>query len=74
MNKIVNKFLLIGDKLMPEMPLKQPGFIYTACGPFAKNRERIENLCRQEMPTLFTEVSFIRLVFNTIWLMINQKI
>ena len=42
MNKIVNKFLLIGDKLMPEMPLKQPGFIYNACGPFAKNRERIE--------------------------------
>ena len=44
MNEIVNKCLLIGDKLMPEMPLIQPGFIYTACGPFAKNRERIEKI------------------------------
>ena len=27
MNKIVNKFLLVGDKFMPEMHLKQPGFL-----------------------------------------------
>ena len=27
---------------MPEMHLKQPGFIYSACGPFTKNKERIE--------------------------------
>ena len=43
MNEIVNKFLLAGDKFMPEMHLNQPGFTYTACGPFAKNKERIEN-------------------------------
>ena len=42
MNEIVNKFLLVGEKFMPEMHLKQPGFIYSACGPFAKNKERIE--------------------------------
>ena len=42
MNEIVNKFLLVGDKFMPEMHLKQPGFIYSACGPFTKNKERIE--------------------------------
>ena len=42
MNKIVNKFLLVGDKCMPEMHLKQPGFTYSACGPFTKNKERIE--------------------------------
>ena len=41
-NGIVNNFLLVGDKLMPEMYLKQPGFTYSACGPFAKNKERIE--------------------------------
>ena len=41
MNEIVNKFLLAGDKFMPEMHLKQPGFTYTACGPFTKNKERI---------------------------------
>ena len=26
---------------MPEMHLRQPGFIYRACGPFTKNKERI---------------------------------
>ena len=42
MNEIVNKFLLVGDKFMPEMHLKQPGFTYSACGPFTKNKERIK--------------------------------
>ena len=27
---------------MPEMHLKQPGFTYSACDPFTKNKERIE--------------------------------
>ena len=40
MNEIVNKFG--GDKFMPEMHLKQPGFTYSACGPFTKNKERIQ--------------------------------
>ena len=35
------KFLLVGDKFMPEMHLKQLGFTYSACGPFTKNKERI---------------------------------
>ena len=42
MNGIVNKFLLAGNKFMPEMYLKQPGFTYSACGLFTKNKERIE--------------------------------
>ena len=42
MNEIVNRFLLVGDKLTPEMHLLQPGFIYSACGPFTKNKERIQ--------------------------------
>ena len=42
MNEIINKFLLVGDKFMPEMHLKQPGFTYSACGPFTKNKERIQ--------------------------------
>ena len=42
MNEIVNTFLLVGDKFIPEMHLKQPGFTYSACGPFTKNKERIE--------------------------------
>ena len=42
MNYIVNRFLLTGDKFMPEMHLRQPGFTYSACGPFTKNKERIQ--------------------------------
>ena len=41
MNAIINKFLLTGGKFMPEMHLRQPGFTYSACGPFTKHRERI---------------------------------
>ena len=41
-NEIINNFLLEGDKFMPEMHLKQPGFTYSACGPFTKNKERIQ--------------------------------
>ena len=40
MNEIVNKFLLVGDKFMPEMHLKQPGFTYSACGPFNKKKRK----------------------------------
>ena len=42
MNEIVNKFLLADDKFMPEMYLRQPGFTYSTCGPFTRNKERIE--------------------------------
>ena len=41
MNEIVNK-VLAGDKFMSEMYLRQPGFTYSACGPFTKNKERIQ--------------------------------
>ena len=58
MNKITKKFLLVGDKYMPEMHLRQPGFIYSACGPFSKNKERMQKfketrdsryICRNEL-------------------------
>ena len=42
MNETVNTLLLVGDKFIPEMHLKQSGFTYSACVPFTKNRERIE--------------------------------
>ena len=42
MNEILNKFLLASDKFMPEMHLKQPGLTYSACGPFTKNKGRIQ--------------------------------
>ena len=73
MNEIVNKFLLAGDKFMPEMHLKQPGFTYSACGPFTKNKERIEKFMQMKIQILFTETNSIKLVFNMIWLMAKQK-
>ena len=42
MNNIINKFLLAGDKLMPDMHLRQPQFTYSACGPFTKHKQRIQ--------------------------------
>ena len=42
MNEIVNKFLLAGEKFMPEMHWKQPGFTYSAYGPFTKNKEKVQ--------------------------------
>ena len=42
MNETVSTFLLAGDKFMPEMHLKQPGFNYSACGTFTKIKERIQ--------------------------------
>ena len=39
---MVNKFLLVGDKFMPGIFLRQPGFTNSACGPFTKNKERIK--------------------------------
>ena len=42
LNIIINKFLLAGDKFMPEMHLRQPQFTYSACGPFIKHKQRIQ--------------------------------
>ena len=42
MNDIINNVLLAGDKFMPEMHLKKPGFSYSACESFTKNKERIQ--------------------------------
>ena len=39
---MINKFLLAGDTSVPEMHLKQPQFTYSACGPFTKNKKRIQ--------------------------------
>ena len=57
MNDIINKFLLAGDKFIPEMHLKQPavfnknkkqpGFTYSSCGQFTKNKLRIKRFIFQ---------------------------
>ena len=46
MNNVINKFLLAGDKFMPEMHLRQSQFVYSACGPFTRHKERIKEFKR----------------------------
>ena len=58
MNEIVNKCLLVGDKFMPEMHLKQRGFTYSACGPFPKNKERIDKFMKAENTDFFIKNFF----------------
>ena len=72
MNNVINKFLLAGDKFMPEMHLRQPRFVYSACGPFARRKERIKDV--QVIRVIFIEMNLIKLVFNTILLMQILKI
>ena len=40
MKEVIDKFLLVRDTFMPELHLEKPGFTYSACGPFSKNKER----------------------------------
>ena len=47
-NEILNRFLLVEDKFLPEMHLKQYSFIYSAGGPFTKNSERIGKFMQTE--------------------------
>ena len=68
MNEIVSKFLLAGDKFMPEMHLKQPGFTYSACRPFTKKKKEFKNLKKQETEAIYTKINLIKLVFNMTWL------
>ena len=42
MNNIINKFLLAGDKFMPEMHLRQHQITYSTCGPFTKHKQIIQ--------------------------------
>ena len=47
---------------MPERHLRQLGFTYVACGPLTKNKERIKNLKKQEIPDVFIKTNKIKLV------------
>ena len=74
MKEVVNKPLLAGDKFMPGMYLKQPGFTYNACGTFPKNKERIQYLKKQELQAIFIKMNLIKHALNTTWLMEILKI
>ena len=70
----MNKFLLAGDKFIPEMHLRQSQFTYSACGPFTKNKERIQKFKETGNTKYITKMSQIKPVFNIIWLMEILKI
>ena len=72
MNERVNKFLLAGDKFMPEIHIQQPDLTYSACLPYTKSKERIQKFMQTGI--IFTKMILISLVFNMIWLMVNIKI
>ena len=74
MNEIVNKFLLAGDKVMPEMHLRQPQFVYSACGPFTKNKERIQKFKETGDNAVFTKMNWIKHAYSMIWPMEILKI
>ena len=58
----------MGNKFMPEMHLKQPGFTYSACGSSTKSKERTEKFMKtgNEMPALFIKTKLIKLVLSMI--------
>ena len=56
------------------MHLKEPEITYSHCGSFTKNKEKIQNLKKQEIQNVFTEMNYIKLNFNMIWLMEILKI
>ena len=64
MNEVVKKFLLVGDKFMPEIYLRQPGTIYSACGPFTRNKERIEKFMQTGNTDLIYKNEFDKACFQ----------
>ena len=73
MNEIVNKFLLAGDKFMPGMYLKQPRLTYSTCGPFTKNKKRIQKF-NETGDTSYIYKNELDKAFSMIWLMKVLKI
>ena len=53
-----------GNKFMVKMDLGQPGFTHSACGPFIKNKQRIQNLKEQEIQDIFIKTNQIKLALN----------
>ena len=57
MNEIINKYFLAGDKLMPELHLIEPGFTYSACGPFTKSKKEHKISKKQEIHDIFIKTN-----------------
>ena len=74
MNQIVHKFLLAGDKVMPEMHLRQPGFTYSACGPFTRNKREIQKFMQIEDTNYAYKNELDKACFKQIRLMANTNV
>ena len=74
MNEIIKKFLLAGDKFMPEMHLNNQDLLIVLVDHLLKTEEELKNLKKQETQTIFTKMNLIRLVFNMRWLIEILKI
>ena len=74
MNNVINKFLLARDKFMPEMHLRQPQFVYSACGPFTRHIERIKKFKQTGDTGYIYRNEVDKACFNTILLMQVIKI
>ena len=57
MNDTINKFLLAGDKFIPELHLKQPVFTYSAYGPFTNIKKEYKSLNKLEIQDIFTKMN-----------------
>ena len=73
-NETVNKFLLVRDKFLPGMHLKQPGFTYSAFGPFTEIKERIEKFMQTGNTNFIYKNELDKACFQKIWRMAKQKI
>ena len=69
MNDIINKFFLAGDKFIPEIHFRQPGFTYNVVDQLQKVKKEYKRLNKPEIQGILTKKNYIKLVFNMIWLM-----
>ena len=56
MNEAVKKFLLAGDKFMPEMHLKNLDLLIVLVVHLLKTKNELKNLCKQEIKIIFTRM------------------
>ena len=57
MNEIVKKNLLVGDKFIPEMHLRQPGLHIVLLDHSEKTKKAYKNLKKQEIHDIFIKTN-----------------
>ena len=67
MNEIVNNFLLARDRFMPELRFRHSGLFYNVCGPFTRNKKRIQKFKELDIKGIFIKSN--QIVLSMAWLM-----